>query len=347
MNLSLLKIKKFFILLIAVSITVALFMTLPQMASALPHSIADALQERRLPFDDIVWLPLVSEPTKNESVSVSDTSLAESDTDDEASFEEYKNAVKAVNLCWYEAGEAPSLFTVNYSNYDIRLEKYLSRPMPFEISDISMPTVLIIHTHGSECYLGDGVSTYPDGETYRSFDPERGVVSAGRELARVLRENGIGVIHDETMHDTEDFNTSYVRSKKAVKDYLAKYPSIKCVIDLHRDSIFTSDGENQKPICNIGGTDSAQIMLVVGTDEMGTHPNWQSNLTFAVKLQDEMNSRYPTLARPVNIRSSPFNQSLSKGMLIAEIGSCGNTITEARAAAKMLGVCLASVLKNA
>lgn len=347
-------------------IAIILFATLHDVAAMLPASLAKAIDDRRLPFDDIIWqidkIPKSdsnesdgNESDSNESAVIDGISLdAVEDSQNGGNVsrddmsETGKNLVKAVNLCRYDIGDTPSLFLMNYSNYKIDPDKYIGRQLPFAIKDISSPTVLIIHTHGSECYLPHGTTTYPDGETYRSTDADRGVVSAGRELARVLRENGIGVIHDETMYDIEDFNTSYVRSKKAVSDYLKQYPTIKCVIDLHRDSIFTSSGENQKPVCKIGETDASQVMLVVGTDQSGiAHPDWQDNMTFAVALQSEMNSRYPTLARPINVRTSAFNQQLCSGMLIVEIGSCGNTVTEARVAAKLFGKCLAAVLKEA
>lgn len=346
-------IKKIAMISFSLFIAIILFATLPGAAAALPASLAEMIEDRGQMFE------LFYELEDNSAVSgdISDTVTEGDDVSDDNGAPgensapisgDDTNTVKAVNLCRYDINDIPSLFLMNYSNYKIDIDKYSGRALPFEIKDLSSPTVLIIHSHGSEAYLPHDTTTYGDGETYRSTDPERGVVSAGRELARILRENGIGVIHDETMYDTEDFNTSYVRSKKAVAAYLEKYPTIKCVIDLHRDSIFASNGENQKPICVIGGDEAAQIMLVVGTDQSGAaHPYWQSNLTFAVALQNEMNNRYPTFARPINIRTSSFNQQLCKGMLIVEIGSCGNTITEARTAAKLLGKCLASVLKEA
>lgn len=345
--------KKAAMISLSLLIAIILFATLPGAAAALPASLAEMIESRGQLFE-LFYEPeesrassecISDEIAKDENVSDDDCASGENSAilsgDD-------TNTVKAVNLCRYDTDDTPSLFLMNYSNYKIDLDKYSGKALPFEIKDLSSPTVLIIHSHGSEAYLPHGTTTYGDGETYRSTDPDRGVVSAGRELSRILRENGIGVIHDETMYDVEDFNTSYVRSKKAVAAYLAEYPTIKCVIDLHRDSIFTSSGENQKPICLINGSEASQIMLVVGTDQTGTaHPYWQSNLTFAVALQNEMNERYPTLARPVNIRTSSFNQQLCTGMLIVELGSCGNTVTEARAAAKLLGKCLASVLKEA
>lgn len=334
--------------LFALCMAALMFLTLSSTARALPRELAEAVKHRKSIFDGISFLP--HEPPA-ETSDASDAPESAESSEIEPSADEISApdddllGVRPVNLCWYGVGETPSLFTTNYSGYDINLGKYSGKPLPFSASDISSPTVLIIHTHGSESYLPAGVSSYSEDETWRSTDPERGVVSVGRELARVLRENGIGVIHDETMHDVEGFNTSYSRSKKAVQSYLRQYPTIACVIDLHRDSVFTSDGENQKPVFSYGGDSAAQVMLVVGTDASGvSHPMWQKNLTFAVRLQEIMNDRYPMLARPVSIRKAAFNQQLCTGMLILEVGSCGNTVTEARTAAKLFGRCLADCL---
>ena len=87
---------------------------------------------------------------------------------------------------------------------------------------------------------------------------------------------------------------------------------------------------NIKPVTEIDGKKCAQLMLVMGTNAMGIpHPRWRDNLTFAAYLQKQMNDMYPTLARPVNLRTAEFNQSYTKGSIILEVGSCGNTIEEA------------------
>ena len=92
-----------------------------------------------------------------------------------------------------------------------------------------------------------------------------------------------------------------------VEDTLAKYPSITTVIDVHRDSILTDDGRAYKTSCTINGEETAQLMLVVGTDDGGLyHPDWQENLNRAASLQYRLNRTYPTLMRPLNLRTQRF-----------------------------------------
>lgn len=253
-------------------------------------------------------------------------------------------SVKSSNLCWYELGETPTLNIINRTSYKIDLNKYLERDLQnHQITD--EPLVLVVHTHGSESYLPKGYDFYSPDETFRSLDESETVVHIGEVLCDRLAEYGINAIHDKTMYDQYDFNRSYNYSREGIKSALAKYPSIKYVIDLHRDSVFDTKGNNIKPLANIGGKDCAQLMLVVGTNEAGAvHPNWRDNLTFATHLQQSMNDIYPTLARPINLRTSAFNQALSAGSVLLEVGSCGNTVEEAENAMTLFAEVYAGLL---
>ena len=78
-------------------------------------------------------------------------------------------------------------------------------------------------------------------------------------------------------------------------------------------------------------------MLVVGSGE--DHPNWEKNLTLAAKLQKNLDTLYPTLARPMTLRQSVYNQDLAPGSLLVEVGSHGNTLQEALAGARAFARC--------
>lgn len=105
------------------------------------------------------------------------------------------------------------------------------------------------------------------------------------------------------------------------------------VIDLHRDSILTDEGEAYKTSCTIDGAETAQLMFVVGTDAGGLyHPDWRDNLNFVSTLQYALNRAYPSLMRPVNLRTQRFDQHASPGSLLVEVGSSGNTLPEALSA---------------
>ncbi len=240
------------------------------------------------------------------------------------------------SFCWYEIGETPTLNIINTTDYNIDLKDYLSRD--YNIGSVSKtePLVLIVHTHGSESYLKNGYDFYSPDEDFRSTNESETVVHIGEMLCKELEALGINAVHDKTMYDLADFNSSYGYSRQGILKWLEKHPSIKFVIDVHRDSVFNSEGKNVKPLTTINGKECAQLMLVVGTNSGSVyHPNWKENLTFATKLQNQMNVMFPTLARPINLRTAAFNQNLTKGSLLLEAGSCGNTVEEVENSIKL------------
>ena len=99
--------------------------------------------------------------------------------------------------------------------------------------------------------------------------------------------------------------------------------------------------------CSVGGTRSAQLMLVMGTNEGGLyHPNWQENLSWALKLQAVGNRMYPGLFRDLSLRTSRFNQHTTSGSILVEVGAAGNTLQEAIRGAECLGNVLVETIQG-
>ena len=206
------------------------------------------------------------------------------------------------------------------------------------------PQVLIVHTHGSEAYTPDGTDTYVATGECRTTDTEKSVVRVGDEIAKVLTEMGLTVVHDTALYDYPEYNGAYDRSLAAVENWLAQYPTIQVVLDVHRDALIGSDGTVYKPITTINGEKCAQVMLVMGSNALYDHPNWLENLALAVQVQKEMNTLWPTLARPIGLRENRYNQQTAPGAMLVEVGSHGNTLQEALAAGRMFARALGAVL---
>ena len=207
------------------------------------------------------------------------------------------------------------------------------------------PQILIIHTHTTEAYTPDGTDVYtPDGGVARTLEEEDNMLRVGDEMERVFTEMGLSVIHDRTVHDYPQYNGAYTRSAQTVKDYLEQHPSIKIVLDVHRDALAGEDGTVYKAVTVIDGVDTAQVMLVIGHGQDGSNPHWMENLALACKIQSSMNTLYPTLARPMTFRSSSYNQELSTGSLLVEVGTHGNTLQEALSAARLFARSAGQVL---
>ena len=207
------------------------------------------------------------------------------------------------------------------------------------------PQILIVHTHGSEAYTPDGTDIYePSDNNTRTLDENFNVVRVGEEMERVFTELGLGVVHDTTLYDYPRYSGAYSRSAEAVQRYLEQYPTIKIVLDVHRDALIGEDGTVYKAVTRIDGTDTAQVMLVLGAGGGEGHPGWRENLTLACRIQAGMDTLYPTLARPMTMRTSTYNQELSPGSLLVEVGTHGNTLQEALAAARLFARSAGQVL---
>lgn len=208
------------------------------------------------------------------------------------------------------------------------------------------PVVLIVHTHGTEAY-GGGEDTYTEDDSFRSSDTAQNVVAVGDVIASVLEERGVNVIHCREMFDEESYKEAYSRSYAAVSSYLEKYPSLFYVLDVHRDSIIRDDGTNVATYAEAGGKTLAQAMIVVGTDEGGAdHETWEKNLSLALNIQSNTASLSESVPRKINLRSAAFNQGLSPGSLLLEIGSCVNTLDEAKRTAVIVAQAVACTVKG-
>jgi stage II sporulation protein P len=98
----------------------------------------------------------------------------------------------------------------------------------------------------------------------------------------------------------------------------------------------------------VGGQHSAQLMMVVGTDAGGNlHPNWQENLSLALKLTVLLEQENPGICRPINLRSERFNMDLTHGSLLVEVGAAGNTREEALIAANALAQAVLALSQGA
>ena len=260
-----------------------------------------------------------------------------------------KKAIVPVDLSLsslYSEENGSVLFS-DQTDYSVRAEDFLYREYPIGKSVGEDPLVLIVHTHGTESYAPEGVSSVGNSYSARSQDPNETVVAVGDVLFRTLTAYGIPAIHCETMFDLESFPLAYQNSADYIRKTVEKYPSIRYIFDVHRDALESGDGSVLCPLTQVMGEKSAQVMCVVGTNAAGAdHPGWRDNMTVAVRLQSLLNKTYERFARPINVRSATFNGQYAPGAMILEIGSSGNTLGEAKTAARALGTVLAALISG-
>ena len=226
------------------------------------------------------------------------------------------------------------------------IEAQIQNPPYFTIEDTDEPQVLIMHTHTTESYVPFTGDYYDKTMSFRSTDNSENMSVVGDRIARELEAAGIGVIHDTTQHDYPSYNGSYERSQETVEKYLAQYPSIKIVLDVHRDAI--ASGEDvYSAEAEIEGKTAAQVMIISGCDDgtMG-YPDYMKNLSFAAALQNQLEGDHPTLTRPVLFDYRKYNQQLTTGSLLLEIGSHGNTLEQAAYTGELIGKSLGRLLNS-
>ena len=231
----------------------------------------------------------------------------------------------------------------NETSYDIDLSGMLAAGSQVKLP-AGEPQILIIHTHSSEAYTPAGLDRYEASDTNRTEDTDYNIVRIGDELTALFQQAGLNVIHDREIYDYPSYTGSYERSGAAVQSYLEQYPNIAVVLDIHRDAL-GANGVVYKTMAEESGVCASQVMLLVGTDDSGLyHPNWRSNLSLALYLQNAVSAVHPTLMRPVALVQQRYNQHLTGGSLILEVGSSGNTLQEALAAIRLFADAAAPAL---
>lgn len=240
------------------------------------------------------------------------------------------------------------VYLKNSTGVDISLKEELGKKINIDIQKTPEPEVLIFSTHTTESYMLEDRNYYTDSDATGTTDTTKNVVKIGSILKSVLEQNGISVIQNSTVHDHPKFSGCYDRSAETVKSYLKKYPSIKIVIDLHRDSVNYDDGTKVKPTVTIDGKKAAQVMLVAGCEagEVEGFENWRENLRLNLKLHQQIEKMYPSLARPITFTARKYNLHLTTGSLLIEIGTEANTLKEAEYSAKLVGNALVSLLNT-
>ena len=226
---------------------------------------------------------------------------------------------------------------------DLR-ELYLS-PLSWVLHGES-PTVLILHTHATESYTMGSGEEYEASGLYRTLDENYNMLAIGRELARILEKGGISVLHDRVLHDYPSYNGSYAAARRSIEAYLEAYPGICMVIDLHRDALDLETDPQLTTSATVNGQPAAQLMLVAGTDANQEYPGWEENLALGVKLTAVLESMYPGITKPIQLRAQRFNLDMTPGSILVEVGANGNTQAEALRAVRALGAAIIALSRG-
>ena len=212
----------------------------------------------------------------------------------------------------------------NYTSYTVD-EQALSQYKFEYYTGKSSPLVLIVHSHINECYTDDGKYAVSASFTFENNNPKQNVFAVGEAIAEVLSTNGIGVIH--ATEEASDPQT-------LISEYRAAYPSIRFVLDVHRDGIYTTDGRIVRSDGKIAGAPAAELMLAVGTNASNGGSDWQNNLAAAYQLSDMITEAESQVMRNILLRPESLGQQYAPCSLSLYVGTTGNTLSEALLSAR-------------
>ena len=222
---------------------------------------------------------------------------------------------------------------------DPDIEALLAKPLEWDLFT-EEPSVLILHTHTTESYTRQG-EPYKETSSWRTLDEDYNMLAIGRLVAERLEEQGIPVVQEQTLHDHPSYSGSYIRSRQSLREQLKTHTGIRLVLDLHRDA-GGSDTDQMRTKAVVNGETSAQLMIVIGTN----HEHYEENLALGLKLHARLEQQAPGIMRPLQLRAQRFNQDLSEGALLIEVGAAGNSHSEAGIAAEELAKAIAALARG-
>lgn len=213
---------------------------------------------------------------------------------------------------------------------------------------LNRPSVLIYHTHTWEAYEMTQDARYTPTETWRTKDDAHNMVRIGQELGRLLSQRGFAVTHDQTDFEPPNLSSAYTRSLEMLNTRLDSGESYDYILDIHRDA-YSGDWNGDNCVTGKDGQRRAYVMMLVGKGTGSTgagfdeRPDWPKNLELAQAMTDAMNTLEPGISRDVKIKTGRFNQHVSTGALLIEVGNNQNTLSEALAACPVIADALLSV----
>lgn len=189
--------------------------------------------------------------------------------------------------------------------------------------------ILIYHSHTWEAYQQVDDARYVETEKWRTKDNTCNVVAVGDALANQLRAMGYTVVHDTTAFEPPNLDQAYVRSLQMLEERTSLGENYALYIDLHRDAI--ASNSTLKRTVNIGGTDVARFMVLVGKGTgkgFDEKPDWEANLRIAQQLTEHLNGMSDGLCRDVKIKTGRFNQHIAPRCILIECGNNLNTLEQ-------------------
>jgi len=208
---------------------------------------------------------------------------------------------------------------------------------PTPVGPDAPPLVVVYHTHALESYLPELSSKAVRPEDAYTADSSLNMTRVGAEMVKALRERGVPALQSTTVHDKDGRLAAYVRSGQTIQALQKQYPSLRVLVDVHRDS----QARMQTTVL-VRGQYMARIMVVLGKD----NEEWRKNYDFASGFIKVLEDKYKGLSLGVYPTPGRFNQHYSPYALLLEMGGVDNNLDEALRSARAAADALAHLLAS-
>lgn len=240
-----------------------------------------------------------------------------------------------------------------------------SRPLP----PPDRPLVIVYQTHAHEAFQPSLKAAGLPSDSPYTDAADLSIIRVGEEVARTLQEDfGIPTLHLRTPFDAGGLTGAYMESLKGLEAAMARYPTARVLLDIHRDS-----SGREATVTVVGGKPVARVMFVVGRgNDHLPNPHWEKNQAFGREIARALDTavrpdplpaayagtpgqRFPPMVRQLADddgepwtfgRNGRFNQHLSERAILIEIGGPENTVAEELRAARLVARAVAEVLKR-
>lgn len=302
------------------------------------YILAESIKEQEVEKVEKIEKPVV----KEDKPVVADTELFDPSAVDVFSniITIDKNEITTKKTNNYTRIDVSGITIYDYSSKNINYEELMAINVDLKKAE---DDVLIYCTHTSETYTNSDIYSFQYSGTYRTRDGKYNMLSVASILNKTLNERGITTVFDTTAHDYTSYDSAYKNSMKTINKNLESYKDFGLIIDVHRDA---AGDLTFGPETTINGKKTAKLMLVIGVGyESLENPYWKENLSLALKIAAVGEQMYPGLFRHVLVRDSRYNQHLTAGSILIEVGATGNTLEEAYYGARCLGNILGNIYK--
>ena len=225
----------------------------------------------------------------------------------------------------------------DYSSKNINYQELFERNI--DLTKKSDP-ILLYCSHTSETYKNSDNFKFEYTGNCRTKDASYNMLSVASIMANTLKDRGFTTVFDTTPHDYTSYDNAYKNSLKTINLNLDKYSRFGVMIDIHRDA---AADLSFNPTTTVNGKSTAQLMIVVGVGyDSFVNQYWKENLALALQITKLGEEMYPGLFRHILVRDARYNQHISPGSILVEVGATGNTLEEAYYGAR----CFANILEK-